>query len=261
MHIPPHMLTWLIVVLLLLGGAVMYGLHKRRRDSQRRNRESLQIPETWPFGPRQVVGEAERELWQWLSAALPEHQVLVKLPVTRFVMPFHPDDARVWFQVLSSVYCTFTICAGSGRVLGCLDVVGPAGLPRSNRIIKQTLLAQCGIGYWTVPQGQMPDIETLRADLKAHYPKTPDAEPPVSEFQQIRNVRYRLHQTLGRNRVQLHHSGEAVSQNKSESRLPGKAALEMPETSPPDPFPATEIFDFPPPFSPPANHRAGLNVF
>lgn len=50
---------------------------------------------------------------------------MVKLPVTRFTMPQVREESQHWFQMLSGVYCTFTVCNVEGQVIGCVDVPGP----------------------------------------------------------------------------------------------------------------------------------------
>jgi hypothetical protein len=87
---------------------------------------------------------------------------MVKVPVTRFTFPRAEESSAHWFQLLSGVYCTFTICAADGHVVGCIDVPTRSGLSRSNQKLKLGLLSQCGIAYWVVPQGNLPSLEKMR---------------------------------------------------------------------------------------------------
>jgi hypothetical protein len=204
-------LTWPVTALLFVGG-LMFGTRKRRgqeEEPQRKrgnNRRDLGIPARWPFARRRIAGAAERELWHWLCQVFPEHHVIIKVPLARFLVPSDPQEAREWVRILPGVYCTFAVCTEDGYVIGCVDLIGAAGLPHGNRLIKQTLLAQCGIGYRTVGQGQEIVSDALRADFLGprHASDNPinsgSENSAFSKSQLIRHARHRLHETLDRNR-------------------------------------------------------------
>ena len=132
-----------------------------RRSSKRLKR----IPKVWPLGPRLVANTEERKVWYWLSEAFPDHHVMLKLPVTRFTLPRSRDQGPHWYQLLSGVYCTLTVCAPNGRVIGCVDVPGNNRISRSNRQLKQTLLSQCGIAYWVIESGNLPTPLEIRNEF------------------------------------------------------------------------------------------------
>ena len=141
---------------LLVGLAVGVLVHVwwvRRHASAKRR-----IPRLWPLTVRSLVNSKERRVWRWLVRAFLDHHVMVKMPVTRFTMPTQKDQGQHWFQLLSGVYCTFTICTAEGVVIGCVDVPGPLGLSLSNQTLKHTLLTQSRIGYWVVDPDHMPSV-------------------------------------------------------------------------------------------------------
>jgi hypothetical protein len=226
-------LTWLMTLLAFLGGLVLG--RRKWRGGRSGRRGAMEIPRVWPFDLRRVAGSDERRVWSWLRAVFPEHHVLLKLPVTRFVTPQRPEQSREWFRLLSSVYCTFTICTPDGRVVGCLDVMsGPSGLPRINRQIKETLLEQCGICYWAVPRDRLPDGEFLRAEFLADDQSELDTDPPASIYQPIEDVRQRLHETLDRNREERRFQGSMQSEPADLFPVPDAAATAS------DPFAPTQ---------------------
>jgi len=196
-------LTLLVVILMVASGFVMALWWQDHQQRQRRKSKRVRtLPRQWPLNPRRIAGTAEREVWHWLRAVFPDHRVLVKLPVTRYTVPHDPEKAREWFGVLSGVYCTFSICTDDARVIGCVDVIGKHGISRSNRQLKQTLLAQCGIGYWVIMQGSLPNPDALRADFIGEAGI--DSEPPPTEAQQLEQMRHQLHETLDRSRERRH---------------------------------------------------------
>ena len=187
----------------LLAGLLGFALYlsERRREARERSTEKpRRMPKQWPLNPRPLANSAERQVWHWLRETFPDHQVIPKLPLTRFTLPRDPEQGREWFEMLSTAYCSFTICANDGQVVGCVDVTGPRGLSRGNRHLKHTLLGQCGIGYWVLSSDALPRAESLRTEflgageamMLAH--RTQPADLDV--------VRSHLHQALDRGREQ-----------------------------------------------------------
>jgi hypothetical protein len=135
-------------------------LWERRKAKVRRR-----IPTHWPLDPRKIVSSAERRVWHWLNRVFFDHQVMIKLPVTRFTLPQGREDGGEWYKILTGVYCTFTVCAPDGHVVGCVDVLGPAGISRTNRQLKLTLLSQCGISYMVVKPDNLPALPEIRTEF------------------------------------------------------------------------------------------------
>jgi hypothetical protein len=152
--------------------------HQRRR-----------IPKVWPLTARPLVNHRERQVWKWLHMVVDDQRVLVKLPVTRFTIPAEPQNARHWYRLLNSVYCTFTVCAPDGKVIGCVDVPGPDGLSMSNQSLKHSLLSQCGVNYWVVDASNLPEVEEMRvALLGVHAVKRTDPRDYLdSRFKDVRD--------------------------------------------------------------------------
>jgi hypothetical protein len=148
--------TFLFLIGLALGAALL----------QSRNywvaRELRRIPKTWPLKTRSLVNNREKRVWLWLMRVMFDQQVLVKLPITRFTTPSKLHEASHWYKLLNGVYCTFTLCNIDGRVIGCIDVPGPAGLSMGNQTLKHTLLSQCGIRYWVVDPEALPSLTKIR---------------------------------------------------------------------------------------------------
>lgn len=155
----PWLLAALAPALLALGAM----LH--RMWAERQARERRRIPKHWPLSTRALANSEEARVWHWLARAFYDHHVMIKLPVTRFTLPRDREQGMEWYKLLGSVYCTFTVCRSDGRVLGCLDVPGSAGLPRSTRALKHSLLTQCGLPYWVVRSNSLPTVAEIRAEF------------------------------------------------------------------------------------------------
>ncbi len=139
-------------------GAYVYAARLKKQELAKRR-----IPRKWPLTVRAMVNSRERLVWRWILRAFPDQHIMVKLPVTRFTLPQVREEGQHWFQLLSGVYCTFTVCNVEGQVIGCVDVPGPRGLSLSNQTLKHTLLSQCNVRYWVVDPEHLPGLSTTRA--------------------------------------------------------------------------------------------------
>ena len=204
----------------LVAATLGVAIHLSRRGSPVFAKPSAKrrLPAQWPVNPRPLANSSERQVWHWLQTVFPDHHIMVKLPVTRFTMPRQPGEGKDWFEVLSGAYCSFTICNNLGQVVGCVDVLSRNGLSRGNRQLKQTLLSQCGIGYWVISAESLPDPGRLRADFLGT--PAPDSLPPQSEQARLEAVRHQLHESLDRKRSRRHnHVLGAVDQAEQDSEI------------------------------------------
>jgi hypothetical protein len=95
---------------------------------------------------------------------------MIKMPVTRFTLPRQRQEGTDWYKLLGGVYCTFTICRADGRVVGCVDVPGSTGIPRSTRAVKHSLLSQCHLPYWVVRSNSLPTVAEIRSEFLGESP-------------------------------------------------------------------------------------------
>jgi Protein of unknown function (DUF2726) len=143
----------------LLGALIYSGLLRRAARERRR------IPKRWPLSARLVASSEERKVWRWLAGAFYDHSVMIKMPVTRFTLPRTKEHGAHWYEILSSVYCTFTVVGVDGRVVGCVDVPNVRRIARRNQILKETLLNQCGIAYLVIESVRLPSLQDIRSEF------------------------------------------------------------------------------------------------
>lgn len=148
-----------LLISALLGGLI-HSWWQRRAARQRRR-----MPKRWPLSPRAVANSEERKVWRWLAGAFYDHSIMIKMPVTRFTLPRTKDHGLHWYELLSSVYCTFTVVGVDGRVIGCVDVPNPRRIAKRNQILKETLLHQCGIAYLIVESVRLPSLQDIRSEF------------------------------------------------------------------------------------------------
>ena len=193
---------WLLAVLvpaLLAIGAMLYRAWEDRKARARRR-----IPKQWPLDTRAVANSEELLVWHWLSRAFYDHHVMIKLPVTRFTLPREKEEGMDWYRLLGGVYCTFSICKADGRVVGCLDVPGRTGIPRSTRQLKHSLLTQCGLPYWVVRSNSLPTVSEIRGEFLGEVPTPETLRDREQEERAMIAAQTNLRSALNRQRNNRH---------------------------------------------------------
>ena len=156
-----------------------------------------------PVMPRTLLrAPAERSAWLWLRHdVFPKHNVLPKMPFTRFTLLRDPAMSKKWFEVLSGIYCTFTICSDAGLAIGCVDLLPPGEEKRSSVSFKRRLLDQCGMHYRVITIGHLPDAHDLCVEFLGEEDAGP-TETPSQEAQEerIAAMREQLHRRLEESR-------------------------------------------------------------
>ncbi len=197
----------------------IFYLRKNRLAIQRK-----QLPKHWPLQSRVIVNTEECRVWGWLAKVFYDYHVMIKTPVTRFTLPRSAASGEHWYELLSGVYCTFTICAGDGRVVGCVDVPRKGGISRSNRQLKQSLLAECGMAYCVVNSDSFPTMEEIRTEFLGEPHLT--AQDAKNNAHSVNAVRDKLRQSIERQRhnrfsefgaLMPDHRQESVDEAKSTS--------------------------------------------
>jgi len=195
---------WLLAALapaLLVLGAMGYRAWEVRRARQRRR-----LPKHWPLSQRPLANSEEARVWHWLARAFYDHHVMIKLPVTRFTLPRDREQGMEWYKLLGSVYCTFTVCKSDGRVVGCVDVPGKVGIPRSTRSLKHSLLSQCGLPYWVVRSNSLPTVAEIRAEFLGESPIAQSMREREMEERAMMSAQANLRGAINRQRSHRGHS-------------------------------------------------------
>lgn len=156
------------------------------------------VPAHWPLHARVLVNEDELRAWHWLAETFDDHHVMIKIPVTRFTRPNARENDRSLYELLKNINCTFSVCAEDGHVIGCVDVPKPFGLSRRDRILKENLLAECGISYIVLDLDRLPSAVEIRNEFlgeMASSVRTLKREQAV-----VKTARINLKKTLAQQR-------------------------------------------------------------
>ena len=174
------MVTYSLQIAVAVLAGIVLGAVCHRVWSARVARDKRRIPGQWQLRVKLVFTGAERTVWHWLERVFFDHHVLVKTPLLRFLSPRSATQGQQSHELLKGVYCSFTVCAPDGSVVGCVDVPGSMGLNASHREVKKKLFEQCGIAYAVLNPNQLPTLEALRA---AFLGDTASARQPGREFE------------------------------------------------------------------------------
>ena len=168
-------LAWMVTA--VLGAFVGAGSYRLWliRDARQKKR----IPPKWQLQARPLFSDVERTVWRWLRQVFFDHQLLLKIPVIRFLSPQSVSQGHRSHELLKGIYCSFTVCTADGKVIGCIDVPGIKGLKASHRDLKRKLFEECGIAYAVLSANNLPTLEGLRASFLG---ASVSAEPAHSEF-------------------------------------------------------------------------------
>lgn len=154
-------LGWLLAGLPLIAMlCVLYWLRLRWVARQKRR-----IPRHWPLHARGLVNSEELRVWRWLSETFDDHDVMIKISVTRFIRPHASETGLYWYGLLKNITCTFSVCSEDGHVVGCVDVPKSFGLSQKARTLKEDLLAQCGISYIVLNPSRLPNAAEIRNEF------------------------------------------------------------------------------------------------
>lgn len=219
-------MVWMLTLVTAVAGAAV-GTLLCAWLTGRSARKRKMIPMRWPLSARVLANTEERKVWRWLTQSFSDHYVMIKLPVTRFTLPRTREQGLHWYELLSGVYCTLTVCRSDGRVIGCVDVLGPNGLPRSNRHLKQSLLSQCGIAYWVLGAEGLPTTEEIRTEFlgeAAMLATTPERERDEARV----------------NAARVNLSAAIERQRRSRNTIPLNPTTEANPVRPPDSHPAAD---------------------
>ena len=172
-----------------------------RQQERQATRLKRKIPLRWPLSPRKIANTRERIVWAWICQTFDDYAIMIKMPVTRFVFPSTPEQGQTWYQILTNVYCTFTVVDAGGRVVGCVDVMNPQANDQRSYKLKRSLLGSCGVAYAVVDSTFLPESAKIRADFIGHqdqHQRLNDARKTAAATEaanQLRSSLYKQRQT------------------------------------------------------------------
>lgn len=183
-------LEWTILVMMLLVALAFVWWRSREKP----------LPAQWPLAPRPLFSGQEEPVYQFLRNAFPEHLVLAKVPLARFMRLKKGEDPNVWFPLINPLHVSFIVCTQRGYVIAALDLPTETSASASASTLKQRALQVCGIKYMSLTGSALPTAHMLRTMLLGAPPSGND-KPEAdfyrqSSFGDIDAARAKLDETI-----------------------------------------------------------------
>jgi Protein of unknown function (DUF2726) len=139
------------------------GLHPLRALFKSKNkRNERNMPDVWPLARRPVLNARERHVYALMKQAFPQQQVLVKLPLTRFTQLRETKNAAFWYELLTPLTVTFTLCDGNTQVFAVVDLLNEDRAGSSATKLKRRALAAAQVRYVRLNMTEVPSVRMLR---------------------------------------------------------------------------------------------------
>ena len=188
--LPALALTALALLLLLAW-------HRRFRAARDEGREDVDTVAGWPPEAARVLTIDERQAFDTLRRAFPNHLVLAQVPLARFVRVPLRRSYTEWLQRVGTLSADLLLCDAGSRVIAVIDIRSAAESERSRRRHERMsrVLRQAGVHVVTWREGELPGPPEVRAMITpllqpgGTAPKALGSRPmpliPVAEMEEI----------------------------------------------------------------------------
>ena len=182
-----------LLALLLLWAAMRW----RQRAGRGEDRDNVDTVAGWPPEAARVLTIDERQAYDVLRRAYPNHLVLAQVPLSRFVRVPLRRSYTEWLQRVGSLSADLLLCDSGSSVIVVIDIRGASESERARRRHERMarVLRQTGIQVLTWREGELPGVQEARAQLapilerNAGAPKAGSSRPmpliPVAEMEEI----------------------------------------------------------------------------
>lgn len=191
-----YLIIFAVGLLAFGAGAAGWATWSRHQENLRRR-----PPNHWPVTLRVIINSDERRVWRSLELAFVEYSVMVKMPMTRFLKPNSQKQGVYWYQLLSSLYCSFTVVRADGQIMGCVDLPLRPGERNKSVRMKAAILAQCGIPYLVLKEGIQPSLAQIRSKFLGEASSMPQSAQQAAA---IHAASLNLRSSISRSRQTRH---------------------------------------------------------
>lgn len=164
-------LPWILLAALVVG-APGYLFWKQRRDAEARRAkqrvtEARDTVADWPPTATRILSAPERQAYDVLRQALPDHLVLAQVPLSRFIRVPTRYSYGEWLSRVGQLSADLVVCDAGSQVLAVVEVRGNEESPRSlQRHLRMTrVLKAAGIRVLVWAGNELPTPPAARAAL------------------------------------------------------------------------------------------------
>jgi hypothetical protein len=183
----------------LLAALLLFGAMRWRQRGMRGEdgRDAVDTVVGWPPEAARVMTIDERQAYDLLRRAFPQHLILAQVPLSRFVRVPLRRSYSEWLQRVGSLSGDLLLCDAGSRVIAVVDIRGGTESERSKRRHERMarVLRQAGVHVVTWREGELPNVADARTMLTpllhpgGAAPKASGSRPmpliPVAEMEEI----------------------------------------------------------------------------
>jgi hypothetical protein len=169
---PTLALVLLVVLLVLVAGGLL--IWRRRqggaggagRGGRQAQAEELDTVTSWePTATRMLTGP-EREAYQTLRRALPEHIILAQVPLARFIKVPTRNSYAEWMRRVGGLCADIVVCDATSQVVAVVEVRNPIARDKERAQRRQArmdrVLEAAGIPVHVWLEGALPGPAVAR---------------------------------------------------------------------------------------------------
>lgn len=156
-----------------------------RSSSRPASYDSLDTVADWEPSSTRVLTHAERDAYQILRKALPDHMILAQVPVSRFIKVPTRNSYVEWMRRVGSLCVDLVVCDAASHVLAVVEVRLPAvkekerTLRRHARMDKVFKAAHIPVHVWL--EDALPSVASARESILGQVAGRPGSAPQSAE--------------------------------------------------------------------------------
>lgn len=166
------------VVLCLLLALLAWRLRQRRSAASRlrpraraerpSSREGSDLVARYHPSAVRVLTACEREAFDLVRGALPEHLVMAQVPLVRYLRVQEKRTEDDWLRGLSMLSADILVCDTSSRPVIAVEILPPKPGPKAHERHERMrqLLEGVGVRVLIWPEGRLPTAEQAQAQLR-----------------------------------------------------------------------------------------------
>jgi hypothetical protein len=175
--------SWVAAV--LIGAAIVAvwllaaALRRRRAAAEARALDAVDTVTGWAPEATRVMTQHERQAYQTLVRALPDHIVLAQVPLERFIKVPKRRSYGAWLGRVGHLKADLLVCDKASEVLAAVEIHSPRDSSRSRQRHERMarVLKAAGIRVVTWMEGSVPGPEAARAQVLPEPPAAPQKPP------------------------------------------------------------------------------------
>ncbi|HIV70862.1 MAG TPA: DUF2726 domain-containing protein [Candidatus Aquabacterium excrementipullorum] len=163
-----------LLLLLLAGGGVLLWRRRQgaglsggqRGGSRQAQAEELDTVASWEPSATRLLAGPEREAYQTLRRALPEHMILAQVPLARFIKVPTRNSYAEWMRRVGGLCADIVVCDATSQVIAVVEVRNPIGRDKERAQRRQArmdrVLEAAGIPVHVWLEGALPGPAVAR---------------------------------------------------------------------------------------------------